>query len=93
MIDAKRDDNYNAVLMGVSSADGVTPIPLTVDPDTGRLRVYVAGTSLLNAIPDRNTSRRDDNRKPVLAGENNTTDAYEPFSIETANNGLMLLGG
>ena len=89
---SKRDDNRIPVLMGVSSTDGVTPIPLTVDPDTGRLRVYVAGTSLNNATPDRNVSRRDGNRKPVIAGQDNTDDDYEPLSIETANDGLMLQG-
>ena len=88
----KRDENRVVVLMGVSSVDGTTPIPLTVDPDTGRLRVYVAGNSGNAATPDRNVARRDENRVDVAAGENNSDQNVEPFSIETANNGIMMKG-
>ena len=90
MSSTKRDENRATVLMGISSTDGVTLVPLTVNPNTGRLRVYVAGSILDNATPDRNTSRRDENRKPVAAGKNSTSGKYEPLSIETDNDGLML---
>lgn len=46
---APRDDNYVPVLMGVSSQDtvingvtyvkGVTPVPIAVDPTTGKVQV------------------------------------------------------
>jgi len=36
---AKRDDNYNPTLQGVSIVDQTTPTDLTVDPATGRLMV------------------------------------------------------
>lgn len=90
MATGKRDENHIVVLMGVSSVDLTTPIPFTVDPDTGRLRVKFVGDSGNSATPDRNKARRDENREPVLVGENNTTEAIEPFSIETANDGWML---
>ena len=75
--------------MGVSSVDGTTPIPLTIDPTTSRLRVKVVGNTGNNATPDRNNARRDENREPVLTGENTSNQNVEPFSIDT-NDGLML---
>jgi hypothetical protein len=34
MANAKRDDNRNVTLMGVSSVDGVTPLKIQVNPVT-----------------------------------------------------------
>lgn len=39
MADAKRDSNYIPTLIGVSNADGVTPVVLWADPTTHRLLV------------------------------------------------------
>lgn len=36
---ASRDKNYQSVLMGVSSADGVTPTAIYLDPATGKLLI------------------------------------------------------
>ena len=43
MNDAPRDQNFVPVLLGVSSVDGVTPVPIRVDPATGRVLVDVTG--------------------------------------------------
>jgi hypothetical protein len=43
MSEAKRDQNYVPTLLAVSSADGVTPVPLYADPTTHRLYVDLAG--------------------------------------------------
>ena len=48
MSTAKRDSNYQVVLMGVSTADGVTPLSLTVDPTTKRLLFDVNGATLIS---------------------------------------------
>lgn len=40
---AKRDGNSVPTLIGVSSADGVTPVLVAVDPDTGRVLVDMSG--------------------------------------------------
>ena len=42
-MDAVRDENHVPVLLGVSSVDGVTPVPIQVDPVTGRLLVDIPG--------------------------------------------------
>lgn len=46
MSNAKRDDNYIPTLIGVSNADGSTPVTLYVDPITHRLLV----SSIINGI-------------------------------------------
>ena len=89
MASGKRDANFIVVGMGVSSVDGITPVPITVDPDTGRLRVLVSSNTGNLAVPDRAVSRRDENREPTIAGEHNTTSAYTPFSLETG--GYLML--
>ena len=89
MASGKRDANFVVVGMGVSSVDGVTPVPITVDSITGRLRVQVSSNTGNNATPDRAVSRRDANREPTIAGEHNTTSAYTPLSLDT-NDYLML---
>lgn len=44
MAEAKRDQNMVTTLIGVSSADGVTPVVVYVDPDTHRVLVTSAST-------------------------------------------------
>lgn len=44
MANAKRDDNRIPTLLGVSNADGVTPVTLYADPTTHRLLVSHSGT-------------------------------------------------
>lgn len=41
---ASRDSNYVTTLMGVSSADGVTPVLVQVDPVTGRVLVQTSAS-------------------------------------------------
>ena len=93
MTTGNRDANRSVVLMGVSSVDGVTPVPITVDSITGRVRVKVEGFSGNNATPDRIKMRRDDNREPTLGGEtNDSVRTITPLSIETTNDGIMMQG-
>lgn len=45
MTDAKRDGNYVTTLIGVSSADGITPVTIYVDPATHRVLTQAASGS------------------------------------------------
>lgn len=45
MAQAPRDENSIPVLMGVSSADGVTPVTIYVDPDTHRVLTSAVGST------------------------------------------------
>lgn len=52
MANAQRDANFVTVGMGVSSVDGVTPLPLLVDALTGRLLVQIdIVTDVVGVIP------------------------------------------
>jgi len=85
----KRGTNRNAVWMGVSSTDGVTPIPLTVDPVTGRLRVKVIGYSGDDPTPS-NRAKRDSNRVTVKIGEEDTE--IDALTIDPDNDGILMKG-
>jgi len=49
--DAKRDDNQVTTLLGVSNADGITPVTLYVDPTTHRLLVSIIGNDVVDEEP------------------------------------------
>lgn len=88
MTNGKRDENFVPVWLGVSSVDGVTPVPVTIDPDTGRLRVYVAGFSG-NPTPS-SRAKRDANRVTVKIGEDNLEIAA--LSSDPTNKGILMKG-
>ena len=70
---AKHDKNQKPTMIGVSSVDLITPIPLTVDPITGYLLVNIVDATT-NASPVlRSTARHDSNNKPTMLGWNGTT--------------------
>lgn len=48
MADAKRDNNQVTTLIGVSNADGTTPVVLWADPITHRLLVSVSGSAAVS---------------------------------------------
>ena len=51
MAQASRDQNSVTTLLGVSSFDGVTPIPVYVNPVTHRLLVDNAGVTSGTSVP------------------------------------------
>jgi len=89
MATGKRESNRKVVWMGVSSVDETTPIPLTVDSVTGRLRVYVAGYSGVNPDPS-GRAKRDANRVTVKIGDDDTE--IEALSIDVTNKGVLMDG-
>ena len=86
---AKRDQNRQVAWIGVSSVDGVTPIPLTVDPITGRLRVVVMGHGVDPTPSDR--AVRDENRVPAKIAQEKDADVITAFVVNVAT-GLMMEG-
>ena len=51
MAQAKKDENRVSTLLGVSNADGTTPVDLWADPTTHRLLVDMSGAAVDNEIP------------------------------------------
>lgn len=49
MGNAKRDENFIPTLLGVSNADGTTPVTIYVDPTTHRMLVSATGSSFGDA--------------------------------------------
>lgn len=47
---APRDANRVPIMLGVSTADGTTPLPLEVDPTSGELQISGAGGGLLSNV-------------------------------------------
>ena len=56
MTDAKRDNNYVPTLIGVSSADGVTPVTIYVDPTTHRMLTQATNGTLASLTDVQLTS-------------------------------------
>lgn len=44
MANARQDDNGARSILGISSADESTPVPIQADPTTGRLKTEATGT-------------------------------------------------
>jgi hypothetical protein len=91
-MNAPRDPNRIPVVIGASTADNVTTLPLPIDPSTG----YVC--TLINAVPSMATLQytgnmpRDKNRIPVMAGAsttNNTT--LLPLLIDSVTGGVCII--
>ena len=97
MANAKRDDNFERTLIGVSSDDGVTPTLLEVDPITGRLLVDITG-SFAKQVDDTAHSSGDDGtmmlavRKDAGGTFVDTDGDYSPLQVD-ANGALVVTGG
>jgi len=53
---APRDENHVPVIMGVSSADGTTPVPLYADPTSHRLLVDIGSVNMVPPVVDNTAS-------------------------------------
>ncbi len=71
---AKRDQNHRTTLIGVSSEDGITPVPFRVDAVTGRLLIQIADQSATSGIVPRLIAKRDPNHIPVALAKNSNGD-------------------
>ncbi len=67
---ALRDDNDVPNMLGVSSVDGVTPIPLTVDPVTGYLLVNIVDSSSAVSPVLRADAQHDSSSISTMLGWN-----------------------
>lgn len=103
MGNAKRDDNNITTLLGVSSADGTTPVTVYVDPTSHRLLVDIAsgitgpGSSTDNSVPTFDGTGGDtlqdqgtmtiSDTGTVTVGVGLATDATLPALIITRSSG------
>lgn len=85
MSNASRDDNRIPTMLGTSSVDGVTPVPLTVTKN----RLNCADGTTGSNLPFVN-SERDQNRVPTIWGVS-SADGVTPIPIYTDSNGNLLI--
>lgn len=85
-MDAKRDENKVVTMLGVSSADGVTPIPVQIDSVTGRVLLNLSASGVHGAVSQNNLAKRDGNRKTTMMGTSSDDDGtLVPVVVEGAN--------
>lgn len=91
MAQARRDDNFVPTLLGVSSSDGSTPIPVYADPTTHRLLVDATGG--LNFQRDVSTSTN--NQTTFVPSQTVVTDVYMSVNgaIQTPSTDYSIVGG
>lgn len=89
MAQAKRDENRVPVLLGVSSVDGVTPVPIRVDPLTGRV---LANILAIDEFASTNPEiKRDENRIQVgTAVTDDSNQTVKPLLSDPNNVGRLL---
>ncbi len=86
---AKKDQNHKSTLLGVSSVDLVTPIPIAVDPITGYLMVDVVDTDPPVNPVLRSDAKFDANHKATMTGVTNDAD-QSPICLVTHNGYLAI---
>lgn len=82
-----RDNNHVPVLMGLSCIDGVTPVPIAINPTTGA--VVTDNLSSISFSPSE-IAPRDENSVPVLMGVS-SVDGVTPVPLYVNADGEILI--
>lgn len=80
-----RDDNGVTVLAGVSSADGVTLIPIQADPDTGAILADLSGGVALDDLTDVDVATPSDGQVLTWVDANSAWEAVTPSSVDLSD--------
>lgn len=86
MAQAKRDNNRVTTVVGVSSADGVTPVNVVIDSVTGLVLFDGSASGAHGAVTNREIAYRDDNRVPVMIGSSSDDDGVLVMPVVEGNN-------
>lgn len=90
MPNAKRDSNFVTTLIGVSSVDGVTPVPVQVNPVTGAL--LTEGHVGSSSNPPSTRIVHDANAVAVTALVN-SVDGVTPLALTATSSGIVRTDG
>jgi hypothetical protein len=88
MTNAYRDENHIPVKLAISNADGITTLPLTLDPSTHGLSVDddTTGSPVTSAYADR-----DENHVPVMMAVSSADGVTPvPLVIDSATGKLLI---
>lgn len=78
MSDAPHDQNFVKAKMGVLCTDGITPIPIAINPLTGEM--MVDEVSVISYNPE-DIAPRDNNHQPVWLGESTVDGKAIPLNV------------
>jgi len=90
MTSVLRDQNRIPIWWGLSSVDGVTPVPIAINQSTGKVKMEIGTTvsAVMSNLPQ--TLPRDENRIPCLAGVSNTNSSQLiPVSVNPATGAVL----
>ena len=86
MTNASLDQNNVATKLGVLFSDGVTLVPIAINPSTGRVRTNSTDTL---SVPAGTIALSDENRKRVLMGINSVDGTPIPVYVDTEGKVLI----
>lgn len=84
---ASRDQNSVTTMLGVSSADGVTPVPIQIDSVTGKLLMLIDGMGAHSAVTNRQIASRDENSVTTMIGTSENDDGVLVNAV--VNSGVL----
>lgn len=84
-----KDDNSVSIIYGVSSVDGVTILPLKIDPVTGRVLAEIDTTlDVPPVLQDR--AIKDDNSVSTMLCVADDDSGVLPLMIDSTNNEVFI---
>ena len=90
MTDAVRDANRVTSALGVSSADGVTTLPLEIDSVTGKLLINVTGVVDPGGTLSGADAMRDGNRVTTALAEKDDDTGLASLAVDSRNEYLYI---
>jgi len=87
---ALREQNRIPIWWGISSVDGITPVPIAIDATSGK-PVFEFGTSIMPVMALLDGSLpRDGNRIPCIGGVSSTDNTVViPVSVNPVTGGIQ----
>lgn len=87
MAQAKRDQNRIPTLIGVSTVDGTTPLPVFANPTTHALTASLS----VGIMPLEDKASIDENRVKSLLGVSSVDEITPiPIGVNSSDNGLLM---
>jgi hypothetical protein len=92
---APRDKNFIPALLGTSSTDGQTPIPIFADPTTHRLLVDLAGGNVISTSMQKDTTTSTNGHTVFIPSKTLVFDFYISVNgaIQTPSADYSIIGG
>ena len=87
MAQAPRDDNGVPAWLGLSSVDGVTPVPIQIDSVTGGMKIDTMSTISFSPI---DVAGRDQNNVETVLAQTEGDTTVLPIYVNPATGGVLI---